>query len=194
MDDRNVVKLELYQHIISDHPELMEYADKDMAETCEIGACMKWRFIFEKHIADDLELLKEHSVDFLLDSYGKGIICYKAVSSQVCELTVYAFFKDMDAVEECLKRRAFAAYQAEIERDYKLFMRERNLLINYIDFDEPQELLGTSKRKNWFTLIYLLISFPIFVLFDSEPVQTIFFIGVIGLLTLWGVMYKEKHK
>ncbi len=201
MNDNNLISLDLHKYLISNNPELMKHVDESIALNQEVGACLEWKYNFEKYITDDIDILKEYSVMFLLAFYKKDLLCHKVISKDNI-IVVYMFFKDSDGAENCLKRLTFFSYHTEIEEDYKLFLSERNIFIEGLDFNEPQELLGTSKRNIWVTIIHLLISFPIFLLIDSAPIQAIFFIGVISFFTigvlvflpLWGTTFREKHK
>lgn len=187
MNDINVVYLDLKQYYLTEHPELNQYVDENIANDTDVTVCLEWKYNFKKCIQDDIPKLQEKSVDFLLKFYSQDLLCYKVVSSKVNELTVYMFFRDEAGLSNCLGSQG-GAYQDEILRDYKVFMREHKLQVFQLIFGEPQEFLGTVNRQFIFNIVYILITFSIFCFVKNLVLKILL---LILLTTLIGML--EKH-
>ena len=194
MNDINVVYLNLNQYYMFEHPELNQFVDEEFAQAVEVGACLEWKYNFDKCIESDISKLKEKSIDFLLEFYSKELLCYKVMSSKENETTVYMFFKDDRDLCQCLSRPGLASYKDEIGRDYKAYMKDNSLTIFQLLFGEPQEFLGMTDISILFNIAYILVVFPIFLHVDSWILKAVMMICIFAFVGTVEKMFRKKNK
>ena len=194
MNDINVVYLNLNQYYMLERPELNQFVDEEFAQAVEVGACLEWKYNFDKCIESDISKLKEKSIDFLLEFYSKELLCYKVMSSKENETTVYMFFKDDRALSQCLSGPGLASYKDEIGRDYKAYMKDNGLTIFQLLFGEPQEFLGMTDRSILFNIAYILLVFPIFLHVDSWILKAAMMLCVFAFVGTVEKMFRKKNK
>lgn len=194
MNDINVVYLNLNQYYMLEHPELNQFVDEEFAPAVEVGACLEWKYNFDKCIESDISKLKEKSIDFLLEFYSKELLCYKVISSKENETIVYMFFKDDRDLSQCLSRPGLASYKDEIGGDYKAYMKDNGLTIFQLLFGEPQEFLGTTDRSILFNITYILVVFPIFLHVDSWFLKAVMMICIFAIIGVIEKIFREKNK
>ena len=194
MNDINVVYLNLKQYYMLEHPELKQYVDEEFTLAIENGACLEWKYSFDKCREDDITILKEKSIDFLLEFYSKELLCHKVISSKENETIVYMFFKDDRDLSQCLSRPGLASYKDEIGRDYKAYMKDNGLQIFQLLFGEPQDFLGTTDRSILFNIAYILVVFPVFLHVDSWILKAAMMICIFTIIEVIEKIFREKNK
>lgn len=194
MNDINVVYLNLNQYYMLEHPELKQYVYEEFALAIETGACLEWKYNFDKCIESDIPKLKEKSIGFLLEFYSKELLCHKVISSKENETIVYMFFKDDRDLSQCLNRPGLASYKDEIGSDYKNYMKDNGLQIFQLLFGEPQEFLGTTDRSILFNIAYILVVFPVFLHVDSWILKAVLMLCIFAIIGVIEKIFREKNK
>lgn len=193
MNDINVVGLNLNQYYMIEHPELINFVDEDIDSATEVGACLEWKYDFNKCIEKDVPKLQELSIEFLLKFYGRDLLCYKVITSETFETILYMFFSDETSLSKSLIGNN-SSYKDEIARDYKLFMREHKLEVFQLIFGEPQQFLGTTNRELIFGIIYFLLTFTIFKYVDSLVWRIGLLIALGSFIGIFEKLFAQKNK
>lgn len=154
-----------------DHPELFSFVSDTTIPSAKIGACLEWKYSFEKCIEANIPKLKEKSVDFLLENYYRNALCHTIISTNPNELIIYMFFQDEKGLSSCLSRPGLGYYEGELPGEYKEYMKSHKLHIFQLILGDSPNYFSIPSMQTILYIIYALITFSIFMYIESVKLK-----------------------
>ena len=180
--ERNSIFISYYNYLLKDYLDRETVLAEETNIDEETGALMEWIFDFKECKSEQLEEIKEKSVDFVLETYSEGSVCQKVISEEE-NIVIRIYFDNSNSLKRTLSRPKIVVLRKVLKYKYQLYMLNYNISFDSIEVEEPQRLLGTSKRHMIFSIINGVFIFGM-VSFGSTIVKYGMALGYIALAAI----------